>query len=53
MHPCGPGARHSCLVGDLEQVGRAAARDAGGIDAQLLGGFLAAQPRHGSRIARA
>jgi hypothetical protein len=29
-------------VGDLEQVGRAAARDAGGIDAQLLGGFLPA-----------
>jgi sugar diacid utilization regulator len=29
-------------VGDLEQVGRAAARDAGGIDPQLLGGFLPA-----------
>jgi hypothetical protein len=29
-------------VGDLERVGRAAARDAGGIDEQLLGGFLPA-----------
>lgn len=29
-------------MGDLEQVGRAAARDAGGIDPQLLGGFLPA-----------
>jgi sugar diacid utilization regulator len=29
-------------VGDLERVGQAAARDAGGIDPQLLGGFLPA-----------
>src|SRR5690348_15929817 len=27
---------------DLEQVGRAAAQDAGGVDPQLLGGFLPA-----------
>ena len=29
-------------MGDLERVGQAAARDAGGIDPQLLGGFLPA-----------